>query len=480
MRSKAILSKFLTLILALTIIMPLMQTTAASAASSATTEKKVTVKFTKTKAAGFKTISDISTGDKYVIALGTKASGNVLAYSTDGTTFKDIDLDSVITKEYAAVKFSEVKLNSYISSIDKQKIYCIMGKGTAEDNTVYNFLVSISSDLKKISVIKLDDAVKKLDSEAANITFQEYLNFDYDSGVVIYTGSYTNTSGAQINFYAVSTKITDVTAYEFPDNECENIDLVGKYLICYKWQLAMNDSNKGEFYYSSDYKTWKKATTPKVDGAVSWRRAYFDWESFCVSPEDYTADIAYVYYTSDMKTYKNISKTYAISGDGRNISFNKFNDTIFATEDGYNEKRQLVFSKKSTKAGSDWKKLFSYTAKDNENFDYNLEYWMAGGLVLIKDGSTKKLFKLSDGKEYNTSLDTTKLNLYTEEDGICYGFYDNQYILASKNGLVKNYLFKTPDKVNGMSIWYSKNRYYVYSDTAIYYVTESAINKGMK
>lgn len=474
MKSLKRLRRGLAFVVALTISISMMQPLTANAAS--TTEKKATVKFSETKASGFKKITDLYTYADYVVALGTKKSGNVLSYSKDGMTFQDVDLDKVIEKEYTAEKLSNIKLSTYLGYIDKNKYYYIIGSGTTTEDKTYHFMVTVSKDLKDSKVIKLDTAVAKLDANADGIQFEQYANFDYNSGVMLLTGSYMSETGTQMNFYVVSKNGTDIAAYAFPDASCNSIDIVGKYLIAYNYTMKMNDSSQGEFYYSTDYKTWKKGTTPSADGTVSWNRSYYDYESFCASTNDYSSDTGYVYYTSNMKDYKSISKKYVVTSRSHVMEFNNNDNKIYAVEQGFDETRQLVISIKS---GSKWKELFNYTAKSND-FDYYRSSWIDGGLVFVNDGGAKTLFKYASGKQYKTSIDSKKLNLYGNYGSLYYGTYDNQYILASKNGLVKNYLMKTPEKINGMSVSDSKNRLYIFSDTAIYYVPKDALNNVVK
>jgi len=481
MKLKRVLQKIITFMLVCTFILTATQPVLASAAS--TTEKKASVKFTKTKATGFTSISSMRSTNQYLLAFGEKKSGNVLSYSSDGNTFKDIDLDKEIEKEYKGYSFSEIELNSHVSYIDGKKAYCVMGKATTNDKKVYHFLINISSDLKKVSILKLDQAIEDLDKNAQNIEVEKYFDYDYESGIIIANGSYEDASGTKTPVYLVIKKNSDLNAYKTPNVNCDRVDMVGKYLICYNWQLSLtsdwSQSTVGYFYYSKDYKTWKKGETPDVDGVDSWNRAYYDWESFCAAPQS-SSDTYTLYYTSNMKDYKTISKDYVIQSNSRNMDFDKDDNKVYAIERSHGDKGQFVISVKS---GAKWKQLFNYKAKTSD-FNFMEMRWVADGLVLVKDGKTKKLFQYGAGKEYSTKLDESKLNLSgTDSDNMCFGTYDSKYLLASKNGLAKYYLFETPSKVKGIENWSGKKteeRFYVYSDTAIYYVNKAAVTKAMK
>ncbi|MFA9466265.1 MAG: hypothetical protein ACERKN_18515 [Velocimicrobium sp.] len=481
MKQKRVLQKIITFMLVCTFILTATQTVSASKTS--TTEKKASVKFTKTKATGFTSISSMRSTNQYLIAFGEKKSGNVLSYSSDGTTFKDIDLDAAIEKAYKGNSISSIQFNDYLSYINGRSAYCVMGTATAKDKTEYHFLLNISSDMKKVSVLKLDQAIEDLDKGAKNIEIEMYFDYDYDSGIVIVNGSYEDASGTKTPVYLVIKKNSDVKAYKTPNVNCDRVDMAGKYLICYNYQLSLtsdwSQSSVGYFFYSKDYKTWKKGKTPAVDGVNGWNHDYYDWESFCASPQS-SSDTYTLYYTSNMKDYKSISKDYVIQSDSRNMNFDKVDNKIYAVERTYGDKGQLVISVKS---GKKWKQLFNYKAKSSD-FNYIEERWIADGLVILKDGKTKKLMQYGAGKEYSTKLDESKLNLSgTDSDNMCFGTYDSKYLLASKNGLAKYYLFKTPIKIKGTSTWSGKKteeRFYVYSGTAIYYVNKSAVTKAMK
>lgn len=458
----------------------------AIAVAASTTETKATVKFTKTKATGFKSIIGVYADENYLIALGTKSSGYVISYSADGTSFKDINLTSAVKKAYSKEKISSVKFSSNYYYINKRKVFCIIGTATTSDNTKLNYLVSVSSDMKKVDILKLDDAVKKLDSKASDITIDTYFDYDYKSGMILINGSYKDSSEVVTPIYLISKKNNNMNAYKTPHVNCNRVELAGDYLVCYNWFLNLtnewSDTNKGVFFYSKNYESWSKAETPSVDNALGWNRAYYDWEGFGAAPQNNNSNTHTVYYTKDMKNYKTVSKDYVLDTSNKWMHIFKYDNKMFAEEHGNGDKRQFVFSEFSTKTGNKWKQLANYTAK-SDDFKYMNNTWIAGGFLLVNDGNIKKLFKYSNGKEYTTSLSTDKLSLYSDYKGCSYGVYDKQYLLGSKTGLVKNYLFKTPVKIKNMTMWSGKktaNRIYVYSDNAIYYVNEATVNKAIK
>ncbi|MDK2809239.1 MAG: hypothetical protein PWP24_1977 [Clostridiales bacterium] len=479
MKERKVLRRVVPIIMVFSMLLTMLPSVTANAAS--TTEKKGSVSFTKTKASGFTKIASLRSTSNYLIVLGEKKSGNVLSYSSDGNTFKDVDLDAAIEKEYKGETLSSITLNTYISYINKRNAYCVMGTAATKEEATYNFLVSVSSDMKKVSVEKLDDLIKTLDSQAEGIEFDRYFDYDYETGLLIVNGSYNEASGSKVPVYIVMKKGADAIAYKNPNTFCDRVEFVGKYLVCYNWQLNLTgeweQATTGYFYYSKDYKTWTKAKTPEVNDANSWQRSYYEWETFGAAPQS-SSDTYTLYYTSNMKDFKSISKKFVISGYGT-MDFQQDDKKLYAIERGYDEKQEIAISLKS---GDKWKVLFQYKAKSND-FNYQEDRYTADGMVLIKDGTTKKLFLYGKGKEYSTKLDVDKLNLYGDMNGVTFGTYDNNYLLASKNALATYYLFKTPVKVKGVTSWSKKNvaeRFYVYSDSAIYYVTQATVTKAVK
>ncbi|OPJ60199.1 hypothetical protein [Clostridium oryzae] len=482
MKTRPILKKSVAFLLLLTCVIFLHQPLVVNAAS--TTEKKASVKFTKAKISGFTKISTLTNVDNYLVALGKKAKSNTLAYSRDGINFKNISLDSAVNKKYNNEKISSIEMGSYHPYyVRKRGIIFILGSATTSKGEIHHFIVSITKSMKTVSIISLDSVVKKLNSKAKDMYVDDYANCNYEKGYITIIGAYYNTNNSKVPFYILSKNGSTFTAYKTPSTNAAYIDFIGNYLVSYGWPLDKASNGRGAFYYSKDCTKWIKATTPKHSSSTSWNRSFFKWDNFCTSPENNSSNKYKLFYTKNMKDYKSISKDYVVKDNHRSMNFDEYDNKYIAEEHGLGSKNQLVISERSKQSGSRWKVLLNYKQKNFGDFYYNSLTNMDGGVVIIKDGNTKKIYTLKNRKSYGTTIDVGKLDMCYFTSTEAYGGYDKQYILATKNSFTKNYLFKAPIKFN--KIEESSNnkfgeRMYVYSDSAVYFVSKTALEKAMK
>lgn len=411
-----------------------------------------------------------------------------MSYSKDGKTFKDLNLDTYVTKKFDKKNFKEITFSSHPSFISKRNAAFIVGQGVVDDVDKENFIIKMSTDFKSVEVIPLNSAVEKLDSGAKDIFVETIINYDYETGEILLEGSYTNASDDLTPFYLISTKGNTYTAYAFPSNKCNTIDRVGKYLVCYNYfEFESDESGVGIYYYSKDGKKWSKATTPKNADGLSWKRHYLFSEYFnvCVNEDSSkTLDSYTVYYTKDMKKYDSLSKDFVVDGIGRYMNFFDEDDFYMAIENGYGDKRQVAISKKDKKSGSKWKELFRYNAESNDLY-YTVYHYLKNTPMLMKDGDKCKLVYLENGKEYDTKLEADKLTDSDQsyDNKTTYMVYKNEYIIATQNNFLKYYMIKTPLKFNYCRTLKTKStgeRLYIYNDTEIYYVSKSNIDKAVK
>jgi len=454
----------------------------ATAYAASTSEKKATVTFTQTKANGFKEINYISGVNDYLFALGRKAKGNVFSYSKDGVNFKDILLDTEITKKFPKITFQSIEISTSWNYTDKGEMW-LSGKGTVKEGEKYPFLISISKDMKTVMVTPVQDLVKKLDAKAANIELDGYFMSHWEKGLVILNGSYSNGKGEKIPFYLLSTKNAAFKAYPNPDNNCDMVDFAGDYMVCYKWGLSEAAPGQGQFYYSTDYTKWTKAVTPENKDAIEWYRSYLDFDCFSVTPvEDYFSQhkTYTIHYTTDMKKYKTISKDYVIEGSSSFMYIYNDDNRYIAVEESFGEPERIVISQRAIADNSEWKTLLDYTAQSSD-FDF-YDFINGDGYVLVKDGKLRKIYNLKTGKNYDTTIEQDKIGTSRYDGTYFYALYDKTKLLGTKNGFVTNYMFTTPEAMNGLTTWKAgkTNRYYVYSKTKIYYVDKATLDNKVK
>lgn len=477
---RTIMQKCVTVLMLFAMVVAGLQPATAYAAS--TSEKKATVAFTETKANGFKEINYISGTNDYLFALGKKAKGNVFSYSKDGVNFKDILLDTEITKKFPKITFQSIEISTSWNYTDKGEMW-LMGAGKEKKGEKYPFLIIISKDMKTVKVMPLQDLVSKLDAKAANIELDDYFITQWEKNLVILNGSYSNGKGEKIPFYLLSSNGATFKAYPNPDNSCDMVDFAGDYMICYTWSLPEAAPGQGQFYYSTDYTKWTKAVTPEDEDGREWRRSYLDFDCFSVTPaEDYfNPNKTYtIHYTTDMKKYKTISKDFAIEGPSRYMYIYNDDSRYIAVEESFGETGRIVISQRAIADSSEWKTLIDYTAKSSDNSFY--DFIRGDGFVLVNDGKIRKVYSLKTGKNYDTTIDHNKLGSSKYDGTYFYALYDKTKLLGTKNGFVTNYMFATPEAMKGMSTWKAgkTNRYYLYSNTKIYYVDKATLDNKVK
>jgi hypothetical protein len=477
---RTIMQKCVTVLMLFVMVIAALQPATANAAS--TSEKKATVTFTETKANGFIEINYISRTDDYLFAVGKKAKGTVFSYSKDGVSFKDILLDTEITKKFSKITFQSIEISTSCNYTDKGEMW-LMGTGKGKKDEKYPFLISISKDMKTVKVTPLQDLVNKLDAKAANIELDDYFITHWEKNLVILNGSYSNGKGEKIPFYLLSSKGAAFNAYLTPDTSCDMVDFAGDYMVCYTWSLPEAAPGQGQFYYSTDYTKWTKAVTPENEDEREWRRSYLDFKSFSITPaEDYfNPDKTYmIHYTTDMKKYKTISKDFAIDGPSRFMYIYNDDNRYIAVEESFGETGRFVISQRAIADNSEWKTLIDYTAQSSDSRFY--DFLKGDGYVLVKDGKLRKIFNLKTGKNYDTTIDHSKLGSSRYDGTYFYALYDKTKLLGTKNGFVTNYMFNTPEAMKGMTTWKvgKTNRYYVYSNTKIYYVDKASLDSKVK
>ncbi|ABX42236.1 hypothetical protein [Lachnoclostridium phytofermentans] len=477
---RTIMQKCVTVLMLVVMVIAGFQPATAYAAS--TSEKKATVSFTETKAIGFKEINFISGNNDYLFALGKKAKGNVFSYSKDGVNFKDVLLDTEITKKFPKITFQSMEISTSWTYTDKGEMWLI-GTGKVKEGTKYPFLISISKDMKTVKVTPFQDLIKKLDAKATNIEIDDYFITHWEKSILILSGSYSNGSEERIPYYLLSTKGADFKAYSYPDNRYDQMDFAGDYLICSKWIVPEAAPGQGQFYYSTDYIKWTKAVTPENTDGTEWHRSYLDFKCFSATlGEDYfNPNKTYtVYYTTDMKKYKTISKDYVIEGPSRFMYIYNDDNRYIAEEESFGETGRIVISQRAIADNSEWKTLLDYTAKSSDFSFY--DYIRGDGYVLVKDGKTRKIFNLKTGKNYETTIDHDKLGATRFDETYFYALYDKTTLLGTKNGFVTNYMFTTPEAMKGMTTWKAgkTNRYYFYSNTKIYYIDKTSLDSKLK
>ncbi len=477
---ETIIKKYVSVLLLFVMVIASFQPVKAHAAS--TTEKKAAISFTETKAKGFKEINYLSEVNDYLFVLGKKAKGNVFSYSKDGVNFKDILLDTEINKKFPKITFQSIEI-SYSSRYTAKEELWLIGTGTVKEGEKYPFLISISKDMKTVKITSLQDIIKKLDAKAAGIELDTYFITHWEKKLLIINGSYTNGKGDRIPFYLLSTKGSAFKAYSYPDSSYDQITFAGDYLVCYKWRLTEAAPGQGQFYYSSDYTKWAKALTPVDADGREWNISYFNEKTFAVMPaEDYfNPDKTYtIHYTADMKKYKTLSKDYMIEGSSRYMYIFHDGDRDIAMEESFGDIGRAVISQRAIADNSKWKTLFDYTAKSS---DFKFYDTLRGdGYVLLKDGKTKKIYNLKSGKNYDTTIAVDKLGDSYDDGTFFYALYDGTKLIGTKNGFVTNYIFTTPEAMKGLTIWGKGKtaRYYVYSDSKIYYVDKASLDKKIK